>query len=109
PQSGYVGMDWVRSPVDGAELMVRVDNLERRLLQARAAEVLPEMSTDDRLHFGHRWVAVPPSEVRALHLLIGSYRMTVPTTELVEAMQIPAPIPATITTRVARLRQRSRR
>lgn len=60
--------DWVRLPVDEADLRARVEALAHR---ARAHRTdVPELDPDGVLRFGGGWVSLPPVEGRLMQALI---------------------------------------
>jgi DNA-binding response OmpR family regulator len=82
PLSGYRFMDWVRSPVDPDELVVRRSNLEDRFVLDRAG---PRPRLDEetgRLSFCHSTIDVAPSQVEVLTALLAAYREIVPRADI---------------------------
>ncbi|MGW7006244.1 winged helix-turn-helix domain-containing protein [Streptomyces sp. NPDC054933] len=64
--------DWVRAPVDDAELMARSS-----ALQARAAAEAPVIDDDDVVHFAGRRAPLADGEAELVRLLLLSYRSVV--------------------------------
>jgi DNA-binding winged helix-turn-helix (wHTH) protein len=64
--------DWVRAPVDDAELRARLS-----ALQARAAAEIPVIDDDDVVHFAGRRVPLACGEAELTRLLLACYRSVV--------------------------------
>jgi hypothetical protein len=71
--------DWVRDPIDPAELLARSDVLRRRV---ESREVTPWLDDDGLLHHGDRWVAIPDAQVPMVRLLVERFGQLVRTEEL---------------------------
>jgi DNA-binding response OmpR family regulator len=63
--------DWIRVPVDEADIRVRVEVLRRRA-HAGLARV-PDLDADGVLRVGARWVPLPPVEGRLTDALLQRY------------------------------------
>ena len=74
--------DWLRDPVDPADLVARSDELRRRAF-ARART--PMLDEDGLLHFGGRWVVIPDAQLPIIELLLERFGLLVRTEELTEA------------------------
>lgn len=59
--------DWVRLPVDPAELLARARNLLRH---APAPKAVPILDADGLVRLGADWVALPPIEARMFAVLV---------------------------------------
>lgn len=99
--------DWVRAPVDPAELLARSVALRRR---AAARTGVPRLDDDGLLHHDGRWVAIPDAQLAMVRLLLERYGQLVRTDELVAVYTAAGGSTKTssVRTAVARLRVRLR-
>lgn len=67
--------DWIRLPADEADLRARVQGIERRAQEGRAAP--PEIDDDGVIRVGEEWVSLPPVEARLTRALVDRYRAVV--------------------------------
>lgn len=67
--------DWIRLPADEADLRARVQGIERRAQEGRAAP--PEIDDDGVIRVGEEWVSLPPVEARLTSALVERYRAVV--------------------------------
>lgn len=68
PEGGDCLEDWVRLPVDQADVRIRIEALEVR---ARAhIRAVPEIDVHGVLRFGSSWVSLPPVEARLADALV---------------------------------------
>lgn len=74
--------DWLRDPVDPAELVARSAALHER---AVAQHLLPRLDDDGLLHHRGRWVAIPTAQLPMVRLLVERFGRLVRTDELVDA------------------------
>jgi DNA-binding response OmpR family regulator len=67
--------EWIRLPADRRDVQARV-----AALRSRAAELplRPSLDGYDRLLFGHRWVAVTPSDYKLIEPLVEHFDEVVP-------------------------------
>ncbi len=84
PRTWGPAEDWVRLPVDQAELDARVAALARRGPEPPTGP-RPVLDGDDVLHVGSRRVPLPPIEAALLGLLIHRAPAVVPRDELAAA------------------------
>jgi DNA-binding response OmpR family regulator len=99
--------DWVRDPVDPAELLARSDALRRRVA-ARAA--VPRLDDHGLLHHDGRWVAVSDAQLPLMRLLVARFGSLVRADELVSTY-VDAGFthnPSSIRTAIMRIRARVR-
>jgi DNA-binding winged helix-turn-helix (wHTH) protein len=75
--------DWVRLPVDEADLRARVEALAHRA-RAHRADV-PELDPDGVLRFAEGWVSLPPVEGRLMQALIERFGAVVSREQLSRA------------------------
>ena len=98
--------DWVRAPLDPAELVARAKALVAR---APAAEVVaPLLDADGVLHVGQAWVGIPPGQVAVMRLLLDNLNRVVRTEAIAEACRSAGASghPASVRTGLNRLRVR---
>ena len=96
--------DWVWLPLDPAEVIARIENLERRMGEVRPIVQLDE---DGLVRVGDRWVALPPMEERLIRLLLANFGAVVTRQALREAAwPAGAPSPSALTVQMVRLRSR---
>jgi hypothetical protein len=75
--------DWVRLPVDEADLRARVETLASRV-RAHRTDV-PELDPDGVLRFAGGWVSLPPVEGRLMQALIERFGAVVSRDHLARA------------------------
>jgi hypothetical protein len=75
--------DWVRLPVDEADLRARVETLANRV-RAHRTDV-PELDRDGVLRFAGGWVSLPPVEGRLMEALIERFGAVVSRDQLARA------------------------
>jgi DNA-binding response OmpR family regulator len=63
--------DWVRVPADESDVRARIDALTRRAGAHGRHD--PDLDADGLLHFGEKWVSLPPVEARLMAALIARY------------------------------------
>lgn len=68
--------DWVRLPASDEDIECRMRVLEDRV-QASGDDVRPELDENGLLHFGGRWVPLPPVEMRLTAAMLDRYRAVV--------------------------------
>jgi hypothetical protein len=106
PQSAYRFMDWVRSPCDPDELIMRRSNLQTRFIRSREG-LRPHLDCETgRLTFGRSTVDISPSQVVSLRPFVNRYREVVPAPEVCKAFGAAEEGQATIASRIMRLRRR---
>lgn len=67
--------DWIRVPVDEADVRARVDGLARRSMVLQAGR--PDLDHDGLLRFSGGWVSLPPVEARLMSALLERYETVV--------------------------------
>lgn len=72
--------DWVRAPASRDDLNARTATLHARA----AAETVPVVDSDEVLHYGGRWLALSPVEVRLMRALVDAYHNVVSRGALIE-------------------------
>jgi two-component system, OmpR family, response regulator len=75
--------DWIRSPSDHEELAARCQELRRRALAA--ARSAPEVDADGLLWVKPTWVAIPPTQVAVVSLLVAQIERVVTYDALTDA------------------------
>jgi hypothetical protein len=109
PRSAYRFMDWVRSPCDPDELIVRRSNLEARFILSGQGP-RPHLDRETgRLSFGRSTVDLSPSQVSIVRAFLDRYREVLRAREV--CMAFGATIDegrASIARRMMRLRRRLR-
>lgn len=68
--------DWVRLPATDADIECRIRVLEDRV-HATGDNERPELDENGLLHFGGRWVPLPPVEMRLVAAMLDRYRAVV--------------------------------
>jgi DNA-binding response OmpR family regulator len=68
--------DWVRLPAMEEDIESRLRVLDDRA-RARRAGTAPELDENGLLHFGGRWVSLPPVEMRLIAAMLDRYRAVV--------------------------------
>jgi DNA-binding response OmpR family regulator len=109
PRSDYRFMDWVRSPCDPDELIVRRSNLEARYMRSREGPRPHLDGETGRLSFGRSTVDLSLSQVAIVQAFLDRYRDVVTAREVCTAFgATPDEGRATIASRIMRLRRRVR-
>jgi hypothetical protein len=75
--------DWLREPPDAIELYVRRERLRRRVDARRPVTV----DADGLVHRGPRWVAMSPTELVLVRLLVAHQGRVVPREDLLAALR----------------------
>ncbi len=97
--------DWVRAPVDEAEMHARLEALRLRVSCHR--QVVPELDEEGFLRFGTRQVYLPPVEARLAEALLGRFGRVVGGASLMRAgWPGEAPSRGKLDVRIHRLRRR---
>jgi DNA-binding response OmpR family regulator len=68
--------DWVRLPAIEEDIESRLRVLDDRV-RANSAGAQPELDENGLLHFGGRWVPLPPVEMRLIAAMLDRYRAVV--------------------------------
>jgi DNA-binding response OmpR family regulator len=83
PEIDDVVEDWIRVPVDDADVQARVDGLRRRAAVLRAEQ--PDLDPDGLLRYRGEWASLPPVEARLMRPLIDRFGAVVGRDQLAEA------------------------
>jgi hypothetical protein len=75
--------DWLRSPADPIDLMVRTQHLERR--HNGEQHPIPHLDDDGLLRLGSTWIAITSVQVPVLALLLAQVDRVVPFAQIVQA------------------------
>jgi DNA-binding response OmpR family regulator len=75
PRCDDVLEDWIRVPVDEADVRARIDALARRAVDQAPSR--PDLDRDGLLRFAGGWVPLPPVEARLMGALIERYETVV--------------------------------
>jgi len=97
--------DWIRVPVDEADVRARIDALTRRHLDQMPSR--PDLDRDGLLRHAGGWVSLPPVEARLMGALIERYETVVSRDQLARSgWPTGAPGRNALDVHVLRLRRR---
>lgn len=68
--------DWIRLPASEEDIESRLRVLSDRF-RANGEQARPELDENGLLHFGDRWVPLPPVEMRLIAAMLDRYRAVV--------------------------------